>query len=552
MRISFLLSLLFIASSILHAQNYRSEVWVADLGNGRYHNPIINADYSDPDVIRVGDDYYMTASSFNCVPGLPILHSKDLVNWTIANYALQKLVPEEVYDHPMHGKGVWAPSIRHHNGTFYIYWGDPDFGIFMVKTTDPLGSWEEPVLVVPGKGLIDSTPLFDDDGRVYLVNGWAGSRARFNSVLTIRELSSDGTRAIGNPVMVYNGLSEGEGNHTIEGPKLYKRGGYYYILAPAGGVAQGWQVALRSKNIYGPYESKTVMHQGQSPINGPHQGGWVETQTGESWFINFQDKDMYGRVLHLNPMSWRNDWPVIGVDKDGDGCGEPVETYTKPNVGRTWPVQTPQESDDFNLSRLGLQWQWHANYHDVFGFPTNMGYLRIYSYIQSEQYRNFWEVPNLLLQKFPNDTFNATAKVKISADTDGESSGFIVMGRDYCRLAFTKQGDQFEVSQISCKDAEPGNEEVVTHLTDLAPTRKYNAGAKNNQELDIWLRLEVSKGAMCQYKYSLDGKRFKSAGTPFKAREGKWIGAKMGFFSTTPFGSTQRGWIDIDDFKVTK
>ena len=552
MRISFLFSLLFVASSILHAQSYRSEVWVADLGNGRYHNPIINADYSDPDVIRVGDDYYMTASSFNCVPGLPILHSKDLVNWTIANYALQKLVPEEVYDHPMHGKGVWAPSIRHHNGTFYIYWGDPDFGIFMVKTTDPLGSWENPVLVVPGKGLIDSTPLFDDDGRVYLVNGWAGSRARFNSVLTIRELSSDGTRAIGNPVMVYNGLSEGEGNHTIEGPKLYKRGGYYYILAPAGGVAQGWQVALRSKNIYGPYESKTVMHQGQSPINGPHQGGWVETQTGESWFINFQDKDMYGRVLHLNPMTWKGDWPVIGVDKDGDGCGEPVETYTKPNVGRTWPVQTPQESDDFNLSRLGLQWQWHANYHDVFGFPTNMGYLRIYSYIQSEQYRNFWEVPNLLLQKFPNDTFTATAKVKISADTDGESSGFIVMGRDYCRLAFTKQGDQFEVSQISCKDAEPGNEEVVTHLADLAPTRKYNAGAKNNQELDIWLRLEVSKGAMCQFKYSLDGKRFKSAGTPFKAREGKWIGAKMGFFSTTPFGSTQRGWIDIDDFKVTK
>ncbi len=552
MRISFLLSLLFVSSSILHAQNYRSEVWVADLGNGRYHNPIINADYSDPDVIRVGDDYYMTASSFNCVPGLPILHSKDLVNWTIANYALQKLVPEEVYDHPMHGKGVWAPSIRHHNGTFYIYWGDPDFGIFMVKTTDPLGSWEEPVLVVPGKGLIDSTPLFDDDGRVYLVNGWAGSRARFNSVLTIRELSSDGTRAIGNPVMVYNGLSEGEGNHTIEGPKLYKRGGYYYILAPAGGVAQGWQVALRSKNIYGPYESKTVMHQGKSPINGPHQGGWVQTQTGESWFINFQDKDMYGRVLHLNPMTWKGDWPVIGVDKDGDGCGEPVETYTKPNVGRTWPVQTPQENDDFNLSRLGLQWQWHANYHDVFGFPTNMGYLRVYSYIQSEQYRNFWEVPNLLLQKFPNDTFTATAKVKISADTDGESSGFIVMGRDYCRLAFTKQGNQFEVSQIFCKDAEPGNEEVVTHLTDLAPTRKYNAGAKNNQELDIWLRLEVSKGAMCQFKYSLDGKRFKSAGTPFKAREGKWIGAKMGFFSTTPFGSTQRGWIDIDDFKVTK
>jgi len=545
------LLLTFLLSSLMAlAQGTPSKVWVADLGNGRYQNPVINADYSDPDVIRVGDDYYITASSFNCVPGLPILHSKDLVNWTIANYALQRLIPEEVYDRPMHGKGVWAPSIRYHQGTYYIYWGDPDFGIFMVKTSNPLGEWDEPVLVVPGKGLIDSTPLFDDDGRVYLVNGWAGSRAHFNSVLTIRELSADGTRAIGKPVMVYNGLSEG--NHTIEGPKLYKRGGYYYILAPAGGVAQGWQVALRSKNIYGPYESKTVMHQGQSRINGPHQGGWVDTQTGESWFINFQDKDMYGRVLHLNPMTWRNDWPVIGVDKDGDGCGEPVETYAKPNVGRTWPVQTPQEDDDFNLPELGLQWQWHANYKDTFGFPTTMGYLRVYSYLQSEDYRNFWEVPNLLLQKFPAEQFTATTKVKISADTDGESSGFIVMGRDYCRLAFEKQGDKFVMKQISCKDAEPGNAEVVTVLDEIEPTRKYNAGAKNNQELDIYLRLHVGDGALCQFSYSLDGKRYKQAGTAFKAREGKWIGAKMGFFSTAPYASPQRGWIDIDWFKVTK
>ena len=545
-----LLLTFLLSSSMALAQGTPSKVWVADLGNGRYQNPIINADYSDPDVIRVGDDYYMTASSFNCVPGLPILHSKDLVNWTIANYALQRLIPEEVYDRPMHGKGVWAPSIRYHQGTYYIYWGDPDFGIFMVKTSNPLGEWDEPVLVVPGKGLIDSTPLFDDDGRVYLVNGWAGSRAHFNSVLTIRELSADGTRAIGKPVMVYNGLSEG--NHTIEGPKLYKRGGYYYILAPAGGVAQGWQVALRSKNIYGPYESKTVMHQGQSRINGPHQGGWVDTQTGESWFINFQDKDMYGRVLHLNPMTWRNDWPVIGVDKDGDGCGEPVETYAKPNVGRTWPVQTPQEDDDFNLPELGLQWQWHANYKDTFGFPTTMGYLRVYSYIQSEEYRNFWEVPNLLLQKFPAEQFTATTKVKISADTDGESSGFIVMGRDYCRLAFEKQGDKFVMKQISCKDAEPGNAEVVTVLDEIEPTRKYNAGAKNNQELDIYLRLHVGDGALCQFSYSLDGKRYKQAGTALKAREGKWIGAKMSFFSTAPYASPQRGWIDIDWFKVTK
>lgn len=355
--------------------NYVSEVWVADKGNGTYVNPIINADYSDPDVCAVGDDFYMTASSFNCTPGLPILHSKDLVNWQIVNYALKEIGPVEFFDKPQHGKGVWAPSIRYHEGEYFIYWGDPDWGVFMVKTRNPLGEWEKPVLVMPGKGIIDTTPLWDDDGRVYLVNAWAASRSGFNSVITVRELSSDGKHVIGDPVMVYDG--QPEGNHTIEGPKFYKRNGYYYILAPAGGVEKGWQVALRSKNVYGPYECKTVMAQGKTNINGPHQGGWVDTNTGESWFINFQDKEMYGRVVHLNPMKWVNDWPIIGVDKDGDGCGEPVSKYRKPDVGRTYPVQTPVESDDFDSPVLGKQWEWHANYKDAFGFVSSLGYAII-------------------------------------------------------------------------------------------------------------------------------------------------------------------------------
>lgn len=146
----------------------------------------------------------------------------------------------------------------------------------------------------------------------------------------------------------------------------------------------GWQLALRSRNVYGPYESKIVMAQGDTDINGPHQGGWVETCTGESWFINFQDKAMYGRVLHLNPMKWENDWPVIGEDKDGDGCGEPVKRYKKPDVGRTYPIETPIESDEFNTRQLGLQWEWHANYQDTFGFTSDLGYIRIYGHILSK------------------------------------------------------------------------------------------------------------------------------------------------------------------------
>lgn len=529
--------------------NYVSEVWVADKGNGTYVNPIINADYSDPDVCAVGDDFYMTASSFNCTPGLPILHSKDLVNWQIVNYALKEIEPVEFFDKPQHGKGVWAPSIRYHEGEYFIYWGDPDWGVFMVKTRNPLGEWEKPVLVMPGKGIIDTTPLWDDDGRVYLVNAWAASRSGFNSVITVRELSSDGKHVIGDPVMVYDG--QPEGNHTIEGPKFYKRNGYYYILAPAGGVEKGWQVALRSKNVYGPYECKTVMAQGKTNINGPHQGGWVDTNTGESWFINFQDKEMYGRVVHLNPMKWVNDWPVIGVDEDGDGCGEPVSKYRKPDVGRTYPVQTPVESDDFDSPVLGKQWEWHANYKDAFGFVSSLGYVRLYGHVLSQDFVNFWEVPNLLLQKFPAEEFSATAKLNVVAKSDGQQSGIIVMGWDYCRIALEKQGEGFVLKQIVCKDAEQKNPEKETVIAEIPCSRKIDAGAKPNYECGIYLRVKVGRNGQCTFFYSLDGKKFLSAGNIFKARQGKWIGAKFGFFSCAPFGS-DRGWMDADWIKVKR
>ena len=143
------------------SDNYRSEVWSPDNGDGTYTNPVINADYSDPDVCVVGNDYYLTASSFQCIPGLPILHSTDLVNWEIIGYALNELTPYEEFNRPSHGNGVWAPSIRYHNGEFYIYWGDPDYGVFMVKTKNPAGPWEKPVCVIPGKGMIDTCPLWD-------------------------------------------------------------------------------------------------------------------------------------------------------------------------------------------------------------------------------------------------------------------------------------------------------------------------------------------------------------------------------------------------------
>ena len=528
---------------------YRSEVWASDEGNGMYRNPVLHADYSDPDVCVVGEDYFLTASSFNCTPGLPILHSKDLVNWKIVNYALKKVEPVEYYNEARHGKGIWAPSIRFHEGMYYIYWGDPDFGIFMVKTRDPYGEWDKPVLVKAGKGMIDPCPLWDDDGRVYLAHAWAGSRAKFNSVLTVCELNKEGTKVISDPVLVFDG-NDGV-NHTIEGAKFYKRNGFYYLFAPAGGVVSGWQLVMRSKNVYGPYEPRIVMAQGKTDINGPHQGGWVDTPAGESWFLHFQDKGAYGRVLHLNPMKWVNDWPVIGVDRDGDGCGDPVSRYRKPKTDKTYPIETPVESDEFDTRKLGLQWEWHANYQDVFGFTTNMGYARIYGHELSSHFKNFWEVPNLLMQKFPAEEFTATAKLKVSAKDDGQLSGLIVMGWDYSWIGVEKQGEKFLLKQAICKDAEQGNLEQVSTLAVLEPSKKFEAGLFPNFEREIYIRVRVGKEAYCRFSYSLDGKKFTEAGTLFKARQGKWIGAKVGIFSVTPHGK-ERGWVDVDWFHVEK
>ena len=543
----YFLFIAFISSAVLLNAQYKSEVWVADKGDGTYVNPVLHADYSDPDVCAVDGHYYMTASSFNCTPGLPILHSEDLVNWEIINYAIKDVEPLDFFSKPQHGKGVWAPSIRHHNGEFYIYWGDPDFGIFMVKTKDIYGEWDKPVLVKAGKGMIDPCPLWDDDGKVYLAHAWAGSRAKFNSVITVCEMNSEGTAIVSNPVLAFDG-NDGT-NHTIEGAKFYKHNGYYYIFAPAGGVATGWQLVLRSKNVFGPYESKIVMSQGKTDINGPHQGAWVDTPSGEAWFLHFQDKGAYGRVLHLNPMEWKSDWPVIGVDTDGDGCGEPVHEYRKPNIGKTVGIVTPAESDEFNSTELGLQWQWHANYQDTFGFTTNMGYMRIYSHILSPEFVNFWEVPNLLLQKFPAEEFTATTKLKVSAKDDGQMSGLIVMGWDYAYLGVEKSGEGFILKYVQCKDAEQKTPEKTSVVGILDKSRTFEAGLYPNYEIDIYLRVKVEAGGKCSFYYSTDGKRFHNVGDTFIARQGKWIGAKVGLFSVAPYGK-ERGWVDADWFRI--
>ncbi len=531
---------LFLACGCLLAQTKTetvSLVHAPDNLDGTYTNPIIHADYSDPDVIRVGDDFYMTASSFNAIPGLPILHSKDLVNWRIINHALRRQEPFDIFRKPQHGGGVWAPAIRFHDGEFYIYYGDPDFGIYMTKSKDPAGIWSQPLLIKEAKGWIDPCPLWDDDGNAYLVHAFAGSRAGIKSVLVVNRMNKEGTRIIDDGVVVFDGH---EKHPTVEGPKFHKIGEYYYISAPAGGVATGWQLVLRSKNIYGPYEEKIVLAQGKTAINGPHQGALVDTQNSEWWFLHFQDRGAYGRIVHLQPAVWKNGFPVIGNDTDGDGTGEPVTRFKKPNVGLQSPMQTPQDSDEFNNALIGPQWQWHANSEAVWAMPfPQRGVLKMFSVQTPENYKNLWDLPNLLLQKFPAEVFTATAKIKFEPRFEGERFGLVVMGLDYAVLGVTFKDGKILLSQADAKNADQGTTEVVGSQTEI-------------KSREIYLRVTVAKGAVCVFSTSPDGKTFSPVGVPFTAREGKWIGAKVGFVFTRPGKFNDAGSAEIDWFRFEK
>lgn len=508
-------------------------VWSPDRGDGTYVNPILFADYSDPDVIREGDDFYLVASSFASVPGLPILHSRDLVNWTIIGHAVSRL-PSPDFDTPQHGKGMWAPSLRHHEGRFWIYVGDPDRGIYVTTAADPRGPWTPLALVKPVKGAIDPCPLWDDDGKMYLVHAWAKSRAGFNSVLTVTPLGADGLRTAGPDVQVF----DGHANHpTIEGPKFYKRNGWYYIFAPAGGVATGWQTVLRSKSVHGPYEDRVVMRQGKADVNGPHQGGWVETKAGESWFVHFQDRGVYGRVVHLQPMEWKNDWPVIGTDADGDGVGEPVPSFRKPVAGL--PVSVPQTSDEFDAMVLGLQWQWNANPSpDWASLSARPGFLRLTSQARPSAAKSVFDLGAVLLQKVPAEEFTASASLDANALAEGERVGLAVLGRDTAYIAVERGPRGLEIVSSTGRNVDAGGADV-----DASTRAPIPAGP-------VTLRATFEKGGRVRFGAPNGSVKLADPSPDFVARPGVWVGARVGLFAAAPGRAAARGYADVDWFRV--
>lgn len=496
-------------------------VWIADRGDGTYKNPILYADYSDPDAIRVGDSYFMISSSFCNTPAIPVLHSKDLVNWKVVSYVLDK-IPFSDYDVPAHGRGVWAPAIRYHNGMFYVFFPMPDEGIFMCKTTTPFGAWSEPVCIKKAAGWIDPCPFWDDDGQVYMISGVARSRIGYKSVLRLCRLDQGTLEAIDDGREVYDGNLTGQ--ITVEGPKLYKKNGYYYIFAPAGGVKEGWQLVLRSRNIWGPYEEKKVLAQGGTPINGPHQGAWVDTASGEDWFLHFQDVGNAGRVVHLQPMRWEKDWPVIGINQNGEGCGEPVLSYRKPDTGHICEPYAPEAGDEFDGKRLGLQWQWNANYKDAwYKLDTKEHRLELNSvYISG----NLNDAANLLLQKWPAPRFCATTRLDLSRlKKQRDIAGMISLGGVYTGLGVICLEDKKRLVQIT------------------GEWMKNNERLRMYEEIhcdEILLKMKVADKEV-SFEYCCEfGKEDKNAdetgliwiptGEKVKTTPGRWVGVKMGLF----------------------
>ncbi|QBE67582.1 glycosyl hydrolase 43 family protein [Pseudoduganella lutea] len=405
----------------------------------QYRNPILHADYSDPDVIRVGEDYYLVASSFHFSPGLPVLHSKDLVHWKIAGHVLPRLDFHPSYDmgqpytltdsisKPVgpglrYAGGVWAPAIRHRNGTFYVYWATPDEGIFMSTATSPAGPWSPPVTVLAGAGYEDPCPFWDDDGKAWLVHSKVGA-----GPIILHAMTPDGTRLLDAGKTI---IEDKVNLPVLEGPKVTKRDGWYYIFAPIGGVGTGPQAVLRSRTIQGPYEHRTVLHPGNG-LKGPHQGGYVETPNGEGWFIHFNSTGAFGRIAHLQPVTWQDGWPMMGHG------GLPALEHAVPITAARSPDYRLQDSDEFSGTTLGLQWSWNHNPDPArWSLSQRPGFLRI----EASRARYLVGARNTLTQILQGPAAEITTRIELGGLAEGQRAGLTLFGVKVPWIGVAREG----------------------------------------------------------------------------------------------------------------
>ena len=480
-----------------------------DQGNGTYVNPILCADYSDPDVIRVGDKYYMVASDFHFI-GMQILESDDMVNWHILTQVYNRFDLPGWDTNERYAGGSWAPAIRYHDGKFWIYFCTPHEGLFMTQAERPEGPWSPLHMVKEVWHWEDPCPFWDDDGQAYLGRSQHGA-----GPIIVHKMSADGRTLLDEGVTVYTGP-------VAEGTKFLKRNGYYYLSIPEGGVGTGWQTVLRAKNIYGPYEKKVVLEQGTTPVNGPHQGAIVDTPQGDWWFYHFQHMGALGRVVHLQPMHWHDDWPVIGVDIDRNGVGEPVAVWTMPQVtpmengdGKMSPMvkkstrnrHLPQTSDEFEQTALSPQWQWNHNPdNNAWSLTEHRGQLTLHA-LPAE---NFLKAKNILTQKVMGFQSVATIAMDVSHMVEGARCGIACMGKTNELLGIAKVNNQLKIYR-----GDVTTENILSSL--------------HAKKVFLRITFDMPSSAY-QMAYSTDGRSFKNIGEPFFVDFGHWKGVRFGIY----------------------
>ncbi|MDR1119370.1 MAG: family 43 glycosylhydrolase [Dysgonamonadaceae bacterium] len=478
-----------------YLQEINKDTRWGDQGDGTYINPILNADYSDPDVIRVGEKYYMVCSEFHYI-GLPVLESDDMVNWKIISQAYNRFDFPEYDSNGRYGGGSWAPSIRYHAGKFWIYFCTPNEGLFMTNAEHPAGPWSPLLQVKNVGGWEDPCPFWDEDGQAYLGRSQLGGGPIF-----LHKMNADGTQLLDNGTKIYEG-------ETAEGTKIFKKGDYYYLSIPEGGVATGWQTVLRSRNIYGSYEKKIVLEQGATKVNGPHQGALVDTPEGEWWFYHFQSKDPLGRVVHLQPVEWKEDWPQIGVDLDMNGVGEPVKTWTKPATGQHSDVAVLQTSDDFSSPTLGLQWQINHNpVNDHWSLTDRPGYLTL----KAIKANNLKSSKNMFTQKEMGYLGEASTELDCSKLSNGQRAGLFCTGNHYHAIGVERGTDKNYIYVE--KD---GVSEQIVPVSAGTVFFKVFLNANSNEH---------------QFYYSLDNEEYVACKESFSLQSGDWKGSRVGIFS---------------------
>ncbi len=502
--------------------NTSAGLW-GDQGNGLYRNPVLFADYSDPDVCRVGEDYYMVCSEFNFM-GIPVLHSKDLVNWTLIGRVFDRFPGKEYDTMERYGRGSWAPSIRYHEGAFYVYFCTPDEGVFMARTQDPAGEWKL-VHVKEVKDWEDPCPYWDKEGNAWLSRSQLGA-----GPIYLHRMTPDGTKLLDDGKIIF----EGPG---AEGPKWHDTEDGVMLMVPEGGTSMGWQMAVRGKTVEGPFEEKRVCKQGDTWINGPHQGALVDTPSGEWWFLHFSHCGVAGRVVYLEPVTMVDGWPVIGERIEETYCGQPVWLHKKPDLPEQ-PICCAATSDDFSKSTLGLQWQWNHNPVDErWSLERRPGWMSLQG---SAEETDIFQVHNTLTQRLTGASGLIRVKISVKDMVEGQQAGMVMLGRDPFVYGVTKKADGVYLT-IEYRGDIVDKRQACYKDSGEWQTKLY-AGPFETEE--FWLQYNIQNLAELRMAYSVDGKEYINTRHDAFLNEGIWKGARVGLF--TKCGD---GWAAFADFQ---